>query len=87
MVPRLGLRGSVLASQAGFPPDYSQPMGEPQKVNAHEVFSQNQASERPTQSTRLSGGCAGQSDGSDDRRLLLVYEHGPWKLSQVTAES
>lgn len=87
VVPRLSLRESVLASQAGFPPGCSQPMEEPQKVNAHEVFSQNQASERPTHSALLSGECAGQSDGSDDSGLLLVYEHVPWKLSQVTAES
>lgn len=87
VVPRLSLRESVLATQAGFPPGCSQPMEEPPKVNAREVFSQNQASERPTQSALLSGGCAEQADGSDDSGLLLVYEHGPWKLSQVTTES
>lgn len=31
VVPRLSLRESVLATQAGFPPGCSQPMGNPQK--------------------------------------------------------
>lgn len=76
VVPALILKESQLPSQAGFFPCCSQPMGVPQKVNAQRVLLEPE-DRGPIQSTLLSGGCAGQSDGSDDNGRLLVYGHGP----------
>lgn len=48
VVSRLSLRKSVLSSRAGIPPGCDGPMGEPQRLNALEIFPELRTSVSPT---------------------------------------